>query len=96
MPRRSGVTGPPNAHVASGPWPDAGLTDDAPSRSATRWRSRTCCAQLEDRTITDIADEAGLAHFTLHDLVTGRTLPDLVTLAKLEQVLHTRLWPDRP
>ncbi len=36
-----------------------------------------------------------LARSTVQDLLAGRTWADLVTLAKLEEVVDAGLWPDR-
>ena len=97
MPRRRGVQGPPAEHLAAGLWPDGTPRTDAPLAVAYAQEIATRLQEaLEDRTISDVASQASLARSTIHDLLTGRTWPDIVTLAKLEYELGTRLWPDRP
>ncbi len=51
--------------------------------------------QLSDRALAAVCRDAGLARSTVQDLLAGRTWPDLVTLAKLEDALDARLWPQR-
>lgn len=51
---------------------------------------------LGSRSKAGVAREANLERSTLYDLLAGRTWPDAITIAQLEQVLETRLWPDHP
>lgn len=39
--------------------------------------------------------ELGVARQTLHDILSGRTVPDLLSVVRAEQALDTSLWPDR-
>lgn len=48
---------------------------------------------LQSENQTRVAEQADVARSTLNDLVAGRTWPELITVAKLEEVLGTRLWP---
>lgn len=56
--------------------------------------SRRLIAALEGQLQKDVAEAADLARSTLNDIVTGRQWPDVVTVAKLEHMLKTRLWPE--
>lgn len=95
--RRRQTPGTPRDFVAAGDYPDAELAADAPvaavyaQRIAVRLRDA-----LAGGNRTAVADRADVSRTALHDIVTGRTFPDVVTLAKLEEVLGVRLWPDPP
>lgn len=95
MPRRRQTLPPPRAYDAEGSWPHGQLVPGAPvaARYAQQIALRLVAA-LADHNRTEVADRADLSRSTLHDLTTGRTWPDVVSLAKLETVLVTRLWPD--
>lgn len=94
MPNRAGITGPPAAYLAAGTWPDGALVDHAPVPVVyARDIAHRLRAALQERTIREVAASSQLARSTLHDLLAGRAWPDVVTLAKLEQVLNVRLWP---
>jgi hypothetical protein len=94
MPRRRQSLPPPRAYGANDNWPHGPLVADAPvaARYAQQIAVRLLAA-LGDRNRTEVADHADLSRSTLHDLTNGRTWPDIVSLAKLESVLVTRLWP---
>jgi DNA-binding phage protein len=51
---------------------------------------------MGDRSKAGVAREANLERSTVYDLLSGRSWPDAITIAQLEQVLQTRLWPDHP
>ncbi len=57
--------------------------------------ARALREQLRDRSPSAVCRDAGLAGSTVQDLLAGRTWADLVTLAKLEEVVDAGLWPDR-
>jgi len=89
------MTGPPRDYVTTGAWPEGRVTRSAPV--AVRYAqeiTRRITAASAGWTQTALAEQAGLARSTLHDIVTGRTWPDVVTLAKLEAVLQVKLWPE--
>lgn len=95
MPRRSGIIGPPAAYIAGGEWPDGALRTDAPV--AVTYARRIAIAlrnAMADRNVSVVADQAGIARSTVYDVMSGQTFPDLVTLAKLEELLQVRLWPE--
>ena len=95
MVRRRGVEGVPADHVV-GAFPDGEVPDGAPA--AARYAvavARALRTALRDRALAAVCRDAGLARSTVQDLLAGRTWPDLVTLAKLEEALDVRLWPER-
>lgn len=49
---------------------------------------------LADEKVAEVAQDAGLSRSTIYDVLSGVTWPDIVTIAELERVLGTRLWPD--
>jgi transcriptional regulator with XRE-family HTH domain len=51
--------------------------------------------EIGDRSIRSVADTTGVDHSTLLGLLRGRSWPDLVTIARLEQGLAADLWPGR-
>lgn len=80
----------------SGTWPEGTLRKDTPI--GVRYAAeitRNLKAAMDGWTQTGLAEEISIARSTLHDILTGRSWPDLSTLAKLEEALQTRLWPDR-
>ena len=46
-----------------------------------------------EMTRTNAAEQIGMSRSALHDLLTGRTFPDLLTLAKMESLFHVSVWP---
>ena len=49
---------------------------------------------IGDRSIREVARLTGLDHTTIAGVLAGAHWPDLITLAKCEQALEVRLWPD--
>ena len=95
MPQRRGLAGPPSQFLASGQWPDGPLNAGAPLVAHYAAEiSRRVIAALEGHSQKDVAEEADLARSTLNDMMSGRRWPDVVTVAKLEHILKTRLWPE--
>jgi hypothetical protein len=95
MPRRRQVMPPPRAYSADGDWPHGPLLPDSPVAARyAREIARRLLAAVGERSRTEVADRADLSRSALHDLTTGRTWPDVVSLAKLESSLTVRLWPD--
>lgn len=95
MPQRRGLEGPPSQFLADGQWPDGPLDAGAPVVAHYAAEiSRRLIAALEGQTQKDVAEDADLARSTLNGIVTGRQWPDVVTVAKLEHLLKTRLWPE--
>lgn len=95
MPRRRQIIGAPNAWMAD--FPDGQLASGAPDGVAHAAAiARVLRSALEGRTVSGVAEAADLNRSTLQAVLAGRAYPDLVTLAKLERVLDTRLWPTSP
>jgi transcriptional regulator with XRE-family HTH domain len=51
--------------------------------------------EIGTRSIRSVAEVTGVDHTTLLGLLRGRSWPDLVTIARLEQGLAADLWPGR-
>jgi transcriptional regulator with XRE-family HTH domain len=50
-------------------------------------------SSIGDRPVRDVARASELSHSTLLAILRGERWPDMVTIAKLEEALHTNLWP---
>lgn len=97
MPRRRERLLPPREYAVGDNWPDGALLPDAPvAAHYAQDIARRLVQALGERSRAALAEEADLARSTLHDIATGRSWPDVVTLAKLENLLGARLWPERP
>jgi transcriptional regulator with XRE-family HTH domain len=83
--------------VASGQWPRGRLVRGVPV--AVRY-ARDISLRLEraldGKVIAQVARDADVVRSTLYDIMSGRSWPDVVSLAKLEVYLGIRLWPDEP
>lgn len=96
MTQRGSIRGVPREFLVTGTWPDGQLRADTPI--GVRYAAaitRNLKVAMEGRTQSGLAEEISIARSTLHDILTGRSWPDLSTLAKLEDALEARLWPDR-
>lgn len=83
--------------MEDGLWPEGPFAEDSPTAVAYAVEiSRRLQRSMGDRSRTDIARDANIERSTLYDLLAGRSWPDAITIAQLEQVLQTRLWPDHP
>lgn len=47
-----------------------------------------------DDTISGVAERSGVNRTSIHDLLAGTVFIDVVTLARIEHAVGTRLWPD--
>jgi len=87
----------PRDWIAEGEWPDGAFSEDAPTAVAYAVEiARRLEARLQGQSKSELARQAEIERTTLYDVLAGRTWPDAITLAKLEQALETRLWPDHP
>lgn len=97
MPRRSGSFRSPRDWLTDGQFPDGSFSADAPTAVAYAVEiARRLEAGMGTRSKAEVARSAEIERTTLYDMLSGRTWPDAVTLAKLEVALQTRLWPDHP
>jgi hypothetical protein len=86
----------PRSYLDEGGWPAGRLVADAPD--VVKYAlviSRRLAAALPPRHQSAIAADTQMARSTLNDLLSGRRIPDLVSIVKLEGRLRTRLWPTR-
>jgi DNA-binding phage protein len=93
MGRRRGVEGPPASYVVSGQWPHGELGGPVAAKYVQAIARRLTRA-IGDRSLRQVADDADLQHRTVRSLLSGESWPDVITVAKLEQSLGVRLWPD--
>lgn len=94
MPRRSGPPGSPSDWIAEGEWPDGDFKADTPSVVVYAVEiARALDEALKGQVRSHVAQSAGIERSTLYDILAGKTWPDMVTLAKLEQALSVTLWP---
>lgn len=88
VPKRSSSFGTPNQWVASGEWPTGKFSKDAPEAVAHAVAIAVAlAAALEGRNKSEIASAAEIEPSTLYDILSGKSWPDTVTLAKLEAQL---------
>jgi hypothetical protein len=81
------------AELSPAPWPAEASAD--PVAEVARRLVGNLEREIGDRSIRSVADAAGVDHSTLLGLLRGRSWPDLVTIARLEQGLGADLWPGR-
>lgn len=89
---------PPNTWVADdGHWPDGPMRADAPPYAVVsaaivaRYR-----AAAGSRSLRSVASAAGIDPTSLGRTLSGETVPDVHTVAVLEDALGVALWPDYP
>lgn len=89
---------PPRSWVAEGgEWPDGPLAADAPPyavvTAAVVQRYR---AAVGRRSLRSVAGAAGIDPTSLGRTLAGETVPDVHTVAVLEDALGVELWPTYP
>lgn len=89
---------PPHTWVAEdGHWPDGPMRDDAPPYAVVsaaivaRYR-----AAAGSRSLRSVAGVAGIDPTSLSRTLSGETVPDVHTVAVLEDALGVALWPAYP
>ncbi|KMS75695.1 hypothetical protein ACM01_07905 [Streptomyces viridochromogenes] len=83
-------------YVASGNWPCTRLVQDAPINAhygQAFARNLAEAMEASEIGLKALGNKAGVSHATISQLLRGMALPDLGTLARLEVVLGTGLWP---
>ena len=81
--------------TAGADWPDGDLDDAAPHAAKTTHAIvRRLHRAAAGRSQRDIAEAAGFSSGTLSRLFNGLVVPDVATIARLEDVLGVSLWPE--
>jgi DNA-binding phage protein len=89
---------PPRTWVIDGgQWPDDPLVDDAPPyATVTAEVVRRYRAAVGSRSLRSVASAAGIDATSLGRTLAGETVPDVHTVAVLEDALGVALWPTYP
>ncbi|WP_425556896.1 helix-turn-helix domain-containing protein [Frondihabitans cladoniiphilus] len=77
--------------LAPEPWPD--MPSEDPYGEVARQFVLRLEKALGDEGPRRVAARAGIGRTTLYNVLSGRTWPDLATIARLEKALGTDLWP---
>lgn len=93
MPKHRGLDGPPRSYLVSGQWPTGRIDEPVVARYVAAV-SQSLQEAIGSRPLREVARAADLQHTTVRALLAGEVWPDLVTIAKLEQALGVRLWPE--
>ncbi|MFJ7280848.1 helix-turn-helix domain-containing protein [Kitasatospora sp. NPDC098663] len=95
MPRSSNDK-TPLSYVRSGNWPDARLDPEAPLSAycgLVLARDLATMMAAAGLSLRAVGERAGVAHSTIARILGGEVLPDIGTLARLEDALDHQLWP---
>ncbi len=89
---------PPRSWVAEGgEWPDGPFTPDAPPYAVvTAAVVRAYRQAAGSRSLRSVAGPAGIDPTSLSRMLSGETVPDVHTVAVLEDALNAALWPEYP
>jgi hypothetical protein len=89
---------PPRTWVIDGgEWPHGPFADDAPPyATVTAAVVRAYRRSAGDRSLRSVAGAAGIDPTSLGRTLSGETVPDVHTVAVLEEALGAPLWPDYP
>lgn len=89
---------PPRTWVREGgSWPAGPLADDAPPyATVTAVVVERYLAAAQGRSLRSVARGAGIDPTSLGRMLAGETVPDVHTVAVLEQALDAELWPRYP
>ena len=93
MPLRKGIDGPPNVYLTDGQWPYGTVRD--PLAGYAQTLARNLGEAIGERSLRSVATSAGVDHTTISAVLTGERWADMITVARLEIALGTKLWPDR-
>ena len=90
---------PPASFVTDGgEWPTGPFREDAgPYVTVTAGLVQRLQSVMRERDLSlrAVAAPAGIDPTSLSRLITGKVVPDLATIANLEQALDVDLWPGR-
>jgi DNA-binding phage protein len=89
---------PPASWVAEGgEWPEGPLREDAPPYAVvTAEVVRAYRRAAGSQSLRSVASAAGIDATSLGRTLAGETVPDVHTVAVLEDALGVALWPDYP
>ncbi len=89
---------PPRSWVRSdGEWPAGPFADDAPPYAlVTAAVVERYQSVIGGRSLRSVARAAGIDPTSLGRMLSGETVPDVHTVAVLEDALNTELWPRYP
>jgi hypothetical protein len=89
---------PPRTWIAAGgDWPEGPFADDAPPyATVTAAVVRHYRQSAGSRSLRSVAAAAGIDPTSLGRTLSGETVPDVHTVAVLEEALGVPLWPDYP
>jgi len=89
---------PPRSWIVPGTeWPDGPLVDEAPPYAVvTAEVVRRYRSVIGSRSLRSVARDAGIDATSLGRTLAGETVPDVHTVAVLEDALGTALWPTYP
>jgi lambda repressor-like predicted transcriptional regulator len=88
----------PATYVTVGKWPHARLADDAPiSAHYAQALARNLQAAIDTSglVLRALGEKSGVSHATVSRLLRGLVLPDIGTIARLEEALDADVWPRR-
>ncbi len=88
----------PPATFVTGEWPGGPFQADTPVYALVTAALVERLRAVMDRrglSLRAVAVPAGIDPTSLSRLITGKVVPDLATIAGLEQVLQADLWPGR-
>ncbi|MFJ5233198.1 helix-turn-helix domain-containing protein [Kitasatospora sp. NPDC088391] len=95
MPRSSNDKNP-LSYIRSGTWPHVQLASDAPVSAycgLVLARDLATMMTTTGHSLRTLGERAGVAHSTIARILGGEVLPDIGTLARLEDALDHQLWP---
>lgn len=86
----------PRDYVADDAWPHAALVPDAPASALygqALARNLEHALDVSGHSLRSLAEATGVTHSTISRVLNGKVLPDLGTIARLEDVFRFQIWP---
>lgn len=94
---RSGGDAAPRDYIATGTWPEATLTADAPASAIyAQAFVRNLLGAIAERgnpSIREVGRQANVTRHTLDRALEGTNMPDFGAIARLEEWAQSDLWP---